>query len=167
MQVLLVRHAPAEERDGFHYPDDDQRPLSRKGRRAFHVSVAGLARIIKVPTEIHASPTLRTLQTAHILCVKATGNTAQVRIAPQLHHDFSVKRAYRWLRTLPAGGNRVLVGHEPWLGRFVAHCLGASPTNAFPFTKGGACLLRFEPGAKDGCELQWMITAKQLALLAR
>ena len=66
LQLLLVRHAIAEER-GAAWPDDEQRPLSHDGARKWKRAARGLARVVPVVDQLLTSPLTRTFQTAEIL----------------------------------------------------------------------------------------------------
>src|SRR5512139_2643822 len=67
LQVILVRHALAEDRDGERWPDDRQRPLSREGRNKFDKVAARLTRWLPDIEQLLTSPLKRTRQTAEIL----------------------------------------------------------------------------------------------------
>ena len=71
MIVYIVRHAPAEERDSARWPDDSQRPLTKKGERKFARAAAGLARVAKPPEVVLASPYTRAWRTAELLAEHA------------------------------------------------------------------------------------------------
>src|SRR4051794_35992888 len=66
MQLWLVRHAVAAERDEFDGPDGD-RPLTPKGRRRFRNFCDWLAGETAMPQAILSSPLVRAAQTAAIL----------------------------------------------------------------------------------------------------
>src|SRR5207302_5715910 len=69
MQLLLIRHAPAEPRleDGGTQPDDGLRALTPKGRRRMRRAARGL--LVAQPTVdlVATSPLVRTTQTAEIV----------------------------------------------------------------------------------------------------
>ena len=67
MLLLLVRHAHAGDRDPSQWPDDTQRPLTDKGRKA-HAKVARALRNLELAPElVLTSPWLRAMQTAEIM----------------------------------------------------------------------------------------------------
>jgi len=72
MDLLLVRHGLAGKADPSLWPDDDLRPLTAKGRKAFKAAAKGLKRAGPLPSLILASPALRTRETAALLA-KALG----------------------------------------------------------------------------------------------
>ncbi|MGI9116098.1 MAG: SixA phosphatase family protein, partial [Gaiellales bacterium] len=66
--VVIVRHAIAEERDPQRWPDDGLRPLTAFGRERFAPAARGLGTLVGRPERVLASPYVRTWQTAEILC---------------------------------------------------------------------------------------------------
>ena len=78
MMLLLVRHAHAGERDGSRWPDDTQRPLTRRGRESARRMARRLRGLGLKPTLILASPWQRAWHSAELL---AEG--AAPRIPPQ------------------------------------------------------------------------------------
>src|SRR5215472_6424432 len=71
MELLLVRHAIAQERNPKRWPDDGERPLSAGGAARARTAASGLKRITERPALVLTSPLLRTRQTAAILTVAA------------------------------------------------------------------------------------------------
>src|SRR5258707_15872816 len=67
MELLIVRHAIAFERDRHRWRDDGARPLSPAGVRRARKAAAGLKEIIKAPDLVLTSPLVRARQTAQIL----------------------------------------------------------------------------------------------------
>ena len=46
MEVVLVRHAIAAERDPSRWPDDRERPLTRQGEERMRRAAKGLAKVV-------------------------------------------------------------------------------------------------------------------------
>src|SRR5690349_19829203 len=71
LELILVRHAIAFERDRARWRDDGERPLSPEGKRKFRKAVAGLMKIVPKVDAVLTSPLARTRQTADILTAVA------------------------------------------------------------------------------------------------
>ena len=71
MELYLVRHAIAEERDPRRWPDDAQRPLSERGRARFARAAAGLRTLGVEVDLLLSSPYARAWATAEILSEEA------------------------------------------------------------------------------------------------
>src|ERR1700720_3238578 len=67
MDLLIVRHAIAFERDRHRWRDDGARPLSPAGIRRARKAAAGLKEFTKAPDRVLTSPLVRARQTAQIL----------------------------------------------------------------------------------------------------
>ena len=67
MELLIVRHAIAFERNPERWPDDGARPLSPRGVMRARRAAAGLKKLAVRPVRVLASPLVRTQQTAAIL----------------------------------------------------------------------------------------------------
>src|SRR5262245_21183379 len=65
MRLLIIRHAIAVPRGTADIPDDE-RPLTKRGRRRFRTAAAGLARVVKRPDFVLSSPLPRARETAEI-----------------------------------------------------------------------------------------------------
>lgn len=161
MELLLVRHAIALERDPRRWPDDGERPLSPEGIARAQKAAAGIRQLARRPARVLVSPLVRARQTAAILtelagwpnaveCAElAPGSSPEVLLAAIKRH---------------AGARLAAVGHEPGLSRLLAIALpGSVGQQAFRFRKMGAALLTFEGGARaGGARLDWLVPAKAL-----
>ncbi len=167
MQLLLIRHAIAEERSDWAAtgrPDDD-RPLTAEGRRRFRRAARGLVTQVPTVAQLATSPLVRAKQTAQI-AASAWGGLRLVE-TDALRPDVPAARLLTWLRS-QTGPCVALVGHEPHLGAFAAACLGAASGERTPFKKGGAMLIAFRgiPRAGAGM-LVWALPPKLLRALGR
>jgi phosphohistidine phosphatase len=165
MDLLIVRHAIAFERNARRWPDDGERPLSPEGMVRARKAAAGLKQIAERPRCVLSSPLVRAKQTAAILTEfagwpKATECAA---LAPDATPD-------EVFAALAAQKEKIVavVGHQPGLGRLLAACLpaqvrgGANP-EAFELKKMGAALVSFSgtPRAGGGV-LNWFVPPRIL-----
>src|SRR5262245_13104196 len=68
MELYLIRHAIAENRDPERWLADAERPLSEKGRRGFRRAASGLRSLgAEPPAVVLASPAARAWETGQIL----------------------------------------------------------------------------------------------------
>ncbi len=154
--VVIVRHAIAEERDPARWPDDGLRPLTDFGRARFALAARGLATLVERPARVLASPYARTWETAEILCAEADWPAAEA--APALAAHMPVRAAVELLEALEPHGTSVLVGHEPTT-TLLAHAL-LRPDDAVDvmwFKKGAAACVRFKGAIEPGRgRLAWL-----------
>jgi phosphohistidine phosphatase len=167
MELLLVRHAKAEDREKFALSGapDASRPLTREGRKKMRRAAAGLTTIVPRLASIAVSPYRRAVETAEILAA-AYGGLEPHSLA-LLAPGSAREELLAWLQAETREGVVALVGHEPDLGRFASWLLGGPGADFIPLKKGGACLLRIAPDKGAGCgTLCWLLTPSQLRALA-
>jgi len=97
MEVILVRHAVAHERNRRSWPDDSQRPLTTEGARKFRKAAHGIGACLPSAPALLSSPYVRARETAAIL-----GKVAKLPKAsecPELAASESAQRGFVLLRT--------------------------------------------------------------------
>lgn len=161
MELLVVRHAIAFERDARRWPDDGDRPLSAAGIARAEKAAAGMRQLVRPPARVLTSPLVRARQTAAILTEVAGWPKATrcAELAPGVSPETLLAVLERLTETRIA-----VVGHEPGLSRLVAISLaGAAQAQGFGFKKMGAALLAFRGTAREGAaRLKWLVPAKVL-----
>ncbi len=164
MQLLVIRHGIAEDRETFAATgqDDALRPLTAKGRRRFEQCARGLRTSVDSIDVLATSALARAIQTGELLAgVYGVPRATQLgELAPEA----DPAALPPWLRKHGPRSTVAIVGHEPHLSFLVEYLLTRSPGRGFvSLKKGGACLLSFEKAAEPGrAELRWLLTAAQL-----
>lgn len=156
MQLWLVRHAAAVDREEFTGPDAD-RPLTGKGRRRFRDFCDYLADETETPEVVVTSPLVRAADTAAILAraagLKKSSLVTTDLLAPgvdltallELVHEQSAERV-------------ALVGHEPDMSQMLIELIGGG---AFDFGKGFIAAVDFTSAPAIGAgRLRWLIGPK-------
>ena len=164
MNVFLVRHAIAYERDRTRWPDDALRPLTPGGKDKFRRAARGLARHLPRNVVLLSSPYVRARDTAQILA-KALRRTKVVECAELASHE-PASKAFELLRGRKEKAV-VLVGHEPNGSAFLAAALGGAQARLkIEFKKGGAALIVFPKTIAPGqATLCWMLPPRLLRAL--
>jgi phosphohistidine phosphatase len=165
MELLLIRHAIAFERDRSRWPDDALRPLTGLGEKRMQKAATGLHRLGVAPARVLVSPLVRARRTAEILADEARWPDATVidDLAPGRPPAplFAILAARR-------AGPLAVVGHEPDLGYLLAYCLGIPRSLNVEFRKGGVACVGFADGLRPGRgELKWLLTPRVLRALTR
>jgi phosphohistidine phosphatase len=161
MDLLIVRHAIAFERDRRRWRDDGARPLSSVGKRQARKAAAGLKKFCKVPDCLLTSPLIRAMQTAEILTEVA--GWPQAVETPELSPG---EPPLAVMSRLAGNAGRVvaLVGHQPDLGYLLAACLlGERGPLPIELKKNAVVCVSFDgpPGAGGGV-LKWSATPRML-----
>ena len=161
MELLIVRHAIAYERDHHRWRDDGARPLSPAGMKLARKAAAGLKAFSKAPDRVLTSPLIRARQTAHILMEVAGWPHAEEA------GELSPEETPLALLTLLAKdrSKRVaVVGHQPALGALLTVCLvGSDRTLPVDMKKNSVTCVSFggAPRAGHGA-LKWLATPRML-----
>lgn len=166
MDLILVRHAKAFDRDAAAWPDDRRRPLTAEGREAFARVAKRLARGVGVVDAVIASPAVRAWQTARILHERA-GWPEPIRdeaLEPEL--PGGVAAVLGAILARHAAARRVVVvGHEPHLGRMASWLLTCDPEAVRVAVRKGAAIALAVPIDAEGAvagpaSLLWMLTPR-------
>jgi phosphohistidine phosphatase len=161
MELLIVRHAIAFERDRDRWADDAARPLSPAGIRRSHKAAAGLKALCKVPDRFLTSPLIRAKQTAKILTEVAGWPPAEIasELAPG-------KGAAAVLTLLAKDRSKriAIVGHQPDLSALLTACLLKNgKTLPIEMKKNAVACLSFDGRARiGGAALKWLATPRLL-----
>jgi len=164
MEVILVRHAIAHERNRRRWPDDSRRPLTEEGARKFRKAARGISACLPSAVVLLTSPYVRARDTAAILA--SVAELPKAIECPELAATESAQQGFALLRTRKEPAV-ILVGHEPWLSQFLAAALaGPDARVGIEFKKGGAASVEFvghpEPGRGT---LEWMLPPRVLRAL--
>jgi phosphohistidine phosphatase len=166
VDVVIVRHAIAEDRDAFAWPDDSRRPLTEPGRERFAAAARGIGTLVPRVDHLLASPYVRAWETAEILAAEAGWPAPEE--CPELMADAPARLAVAMLERLDGCERVAVVGHEPNV-TLLAHAL-LRPRDAEDvlwFKKGGAACVRFKGDVEPGRgRLRWLHQPKALRALA-
>ena len=164
MDLYLIRHAIAFDRDPLRWPDDGERPLTPDGTKAFRKAARGLPEAIGDVDLVLSSPLLRARQTASIACKRA--DWPEPIVCEPLAQPSAVD-TLEALREHASAASVALVGHEPHLHRLAGYLLtGDEEAVPFELKKGGAARITFAVGPQPGAgHLAWLLTPKLLRRL--
>lgn len=149
MLICFLRHGEAD------WPEwdkpDDERPLTRKGRKEMKRVAQFLARLKFCPDTILTSPLPRASQTAEIA---AEDLECKVQIEPKLAPGFDLERLQGMLGKMDASCV-MIVGHEPDFSAVVKELTGGEVKLA----KAGVALVETDGECKTG-KLLWLLPPK-------
>ncbi len=164
MDLLIVRHAIAYDRDPARWHDDAERPLSPAGIRRARRAAAGLKKLTSRPGRLLTSPLVRARQTAQILIDVAGWPRAE-----EIQELSPEEPAAAVLTVLARDRSKVIavVGHQPGLGQLLAVCLlGAGAELPIEMKKNAVACVSFEGKPRAGhAALKWLATPRMLRAL--
>jgi phosphohistidine phosphatase len=122
MQVLFLRHGPAESKNEW-AGDDEQRPLTPGGRLLVEDIACSLPRLKARPDLVLTSPLVRAHQTADLVgrCLAAPD---KVLVDKRLAPGFGLKQLEKIIRDHDDVSCLMLVGHDPDLSEVVRAVTG-------------------------------------------
>ena len=149
MQLYFLRHGEAD------WPDwqksDDERPLTKPGKKEMHEVGAFLARLKVRPDVILTSPLPRASQTAEIAAEYLKSKCREDR---RLAPGFGPAELGQLIRKYSAE-SLMVVGHEPDFTKTISALTGAS----LKLSKAGIALVDVELSSRKG-RLLWLFAPK-------
>jgi len=159
VQLLIVRHADAGDRDPSLWPDDTLRPVSSRGRKRHRRVARRLRRRGLVPSLLLSSPWLRAWETAE-LTASVAGSPAPVA-CDALVGTPDLARIAAAIGRADASAIVALVGHEPWTGELASLLLaGDAHRLAIDFPKSGVLGLELEELSAGSAVLEFFLRPK-------
>jgi len=163
MEIYIVRHAIAMERDEW-AGSDDKRPLTEKGKKKMEQIAAGLAAMEIDFTHIFSSPLVRAQQTAailqHVLKIDHLNETDL--LVPSADPAAMIP----FLNQLPDSADVALVGHEPNVSELLSYLLSGQHKSFAEFKKGGVAMLEgFAPLRPGQLTLRWFMEPNHLVAI--
>jgi phosphohistidine phosphatase len=149
VELIIIRHAVAEEREDFKKRglEDNLRPLTLKGRKKMQKVCVFLRDYVKELDVIVSSPLVRARQTAEI--VSQIYMDTKVIETPELVPQAPAPAFLKWLRTQGRNYKRIaIVGHEPHISSFASYMLSGKPESFIDFKKSGIIGLEMESFAQ-------------------
>ena len=160
MELLIIRHAIAFERDRRRWPDDAARPLSPAGIRRSRKAASGLRELCKVPDRLLSSPLIRARETANILTEVAGWPRAE--IVPELKPG-EATLAVLTLLSKDRSKRIAIVGHQPDLSGLLTACLLKDNALPIELKKNAVACLSFAGRVRVGsAALKWLATPRML-----
>src|SRR5882757_963149 len=164
MDLLIVRHAIAFDRDRHRWHEDAARPLSPAGIRRARKAAAGLKKLTPRPGRLLTSPLVRATQTARILTDVAGWPAAKEM--PELSPGEPALAVLELLGQ-DRGKLTAVVGHQPELGHLLGACLlGGGGVLPIEMKKNAVACVSFSGRPRAGhAALIWLATPKMLRAL--
>ena len=166
MNLYLLRHGIAIEPGIAGYKLDSERSLTAKGEGCLREAARAMKELGLSFDLILSSPYLRAKQTAEIIA-----KNLKLRKKPAFSNNLIPAGNPRLLiqqlnQFRPEPENVLLVGHEPYLSRFISRLTTGDTGAAIDLKKGGLCQLEAEFLVYGRCaKLVWLLTPRQMELM--
>jgi len=160
MQLYIVRHGIAIDREDPKSPSDPERYLTPEGLKKTREVARGFASLKISPDVFLSSPYVRAMQTAEIFAEEVKFSKSKIRQTNLLLPGAEPAAFFReLLRIARSEESAICFGHAPQLDELIAFALGSKKDVTQLKKAGAACLelTRIHPPAGS---LSWLSTPK-------
>src|SRR5581483_4594967 len=162
MNIYVLRHGIAMEKEDWD-GDDSKRPLTREGEKQLEKISKTMKKLDLRLDLILSSPFERAKKTAEIVA-ENLGLKKVLKFSGELTPEGDPEALIAEISKLKPE-NPVLVGHEPYLSKFISQLVSDGEME-MDFKKAGLCKLRAEQLNFGRCaQLCWLLTPKQMELM--
>ena len=167
MELYVIRHAISEPLGKRNEFSDEKRSLTDEGRDRMREITKGLRKLGVQFDLLLTSPLIRAIQTAEIIAAAFDVGAKEIQQTANLAPGASAVALFAEIKSHTGVESVALVGHQPDLGLLVSGIIG-SAAPSIQLKKGGVCCVNVTetvPALRG--DLVWLLTPKQLRLLAR
>jgi phosphohistidine phosphatase len=163
MDLYVLRHAIAVERESSGFKDDSQRPLTDKGAHKMQRVAKGMLALELSFDIILSSPFVRAKQTAEIVADVFRGKK-KLEFTPHLEVGGDPQKLVGHINEKHGSDSSILlVGHEPYLGSFISMLIAGTDSIVITMKKGGLCKLGVTELCYGRCAtMEWLLAPNQL-----
>lgn len=161
MQLYIVRHGIAIDREDPQCPPDPERFLTEEGIEKTKQVAKGVAEVAAVPDLMLSSPYVRALQTAELFAKALEYPKEKIRKTDFLLPGAESLQLFRELSRDKDSSVVFVFGHAPHLDDLIATALN-SKHHITSLKKAGVALLELKRLVPPGGELIWLSTPKIL-----
>jgi phosphohistidine phosphatase len=161
MQLYIVRHGIAIDRDDPKCPPDPERYLTEEGVEKTKQVAKGVAALGATPDLLLSSPYVRAMQTAEIFAAALEYGKQKIRRTDLLLPGAEPSMLFRELAKDKESSSIFLFGHAPQLDDVIATALG-SRHHLTSLKKAGVALLELKRVSPPSAEIVWLAPPKLL-----
>ena len=168
MELYLIRHGLAQQLGLKNDFTDERRTLTAEGRDRMREVSRGLRKLGVQLDLLITSPLVRAVETAELVAEALALNKKEIIQTASLAPGGSADELFSEIKSHTGVESAGLVGHEPYLGELAARMVQSTGHLAISLRKGGVCCINVvETVPSFRGELVWLMTPKQLRLLAK
>ena len=161
MQLYIVRHGIAVDREDPKCPADPERFLTDEGMEKTRQVAKGVAEIGSVPDRLLTSPYLRSVQTAELFAAELGYSKQKIQKSDLLLPGAEPLQLFRELAKDKELSVAFIFGHAPHLDDVIATAVGAKH-HITSLKKAGVALVELTRLVPPSGELVWLATPKLL-----
>ena len=163
MNLYVLRHGLARERNGREYANDDERPLTAKGVKRMTRQVKGMNALGLSMDAIITSPLVRAAQTADIVHkgLRKPGRLVTSGALRPSEHPATLLEELA--AEYSSEDDVMVVGHEPHLSGLISVVVAGQHGPVIRVKKGSLCKLVVPHPSYGRCGwIEWHVTARQM-----
>jgi phosphohistidine phosphatase len=161
MQLYIVRHGIAIDRDDPKCPPDPERYLTEEGVEKTKQVAKGVAALGATADLLLSSPYVRAMQTAEIFAAALEYAKQKIRRTDLLLPGAEPSMLFRELAKDKESSSIFLFGHAPQLDDIIATALG-SRHHVTSLKKAGVALIELKRVSPPSAEMVWLAPPKLL-----
>jgi phosphohistidine phosphatase len=161
MQLYIVRHGIAIDREAPKCPPDPERFLTDEGKQKTQQVAKGLAKLGVVADVFYSSPYRRAKETAEIFAAELEYAKTKIRYTNALLSSADATMLFREIAKDKDSATVMVFGHAPHLDDIVAAAVGAKH-QITALKKAGVALVELKRVSPPSGELVWLATPKLL-----
>ena len=166
MDLYIVRHGIAIDREDPKCPPDPERYLTEEGMDKTRQVAKGIAALGITPDLLISSPYVRAMQTAEIFASALDYSKQKIRRTDLLLPGAESSALFRELAKDKQSSTVFLFGHAPHLDELIAAAF-ASKHPITSLKKAGVAVLRLKRISPPSAELLWLATPRLLRRAAK
>lgn len=166
MELYIVRHGIAIDREDPKCPADPDRFLTEEGIEKTAEVAKGLAKISEAPDLVLTSPYVRAVQTAEIVGEALEYSKQKIRKTEALLPGAEPQQLFRELTREKDLSAVFVFGHAPHLDELIATAVG-SKRHISALKKAGVALVELKRLTPPNGQLVWLATPKLLRKVGR
>ncbi len=165
MELYIIRHAIAVNRDDPQVSSDAERWLTKDGIKKMETAAEGLKKIVPKLDDIFTSPFLRGKQTGEIVA-KIFGEKNIVKVTTHLAPGVDFDSLEELTKNHSPNSRIAFVGHEPDMSEMIAYLAAGNEEANIKMKKGAVCRIDADgkPVRGNGL-LMWLLAPKHLRML--
>ena len=168
MELYVIRHAIAQPLGQQNDFTDEKRALTSEGRDRMREAMKGLRKLEVELDLMLTSPLVRAVETAEIVAAALGLGKKEIEQTANLAPGASIDELFAEIKRRTGAESIALIGHQPDLGELISTIVHGNEGLAIQLKKGSVCLINVtETVPTLRGELMWLLTPKQLRLLAK
>ena len=153
MNLYILRHGISEARNESKYPNDLERPLSKRGKSKINEIGELMDDLDIKPDYILSSPAKRSSESAKLIQKMLGIKKERLLTSNNLLPELPISGIIEEISEKYESKDVLLVGHEPMLSTLISQLTSGNPDATIQLKKGALCCLKFDKLSQEKCAM--------------